>query len=130
MDGKLLFDKHINNSINKVKGLTRSLYTMINRRSSLQLANKLLLYKSVFRPVLTYGCPVWQCCAMSHLRRLQVKQNKLLKMIFNLDPWFPTDELHDIAETETLLEFFNKLTNKFKLSCEISTNPLVVSLFQ
>ncbi|KXJ81798.1 hypothetical protein RP20_CCG017824 [Aedes albopictus] len=42
MDEKLLFDKHINSSINKVNGLTRSMYSLINRRSSLQLANKLL----------------------------------------------------------------------------------------
>lgn len=73
LDQKLLFDKHINRAINKANCLSRSLYSLINRRSPLQIANKLLLYKCVFRPVLTYGCPVWGNCVLSHLRRLQVK---------------------------------------------------------
>ncbi|KXJ68980.1 hypothetical protein RP20_CCG000718 [Aedes albopictus] len=129
MDEKLLFDKHINGSVNKINGLIRSLYSLINRRSSLQLANKLLLYKCVFRPILTYACPVWNSCALSHLRRLQVKQNKLLKMIFDLHPWFPTNELHEIAEIETILEFVQKATNRFITSCEMSTNPLIMNIF-
>lgn len=40
LDQKLLFDKHINESIAKENWLTRALYPLINRRSALQLANK------------------------------------------------------------------------------------------
>ncbi|KXJ80944.1 hypothetical protein RP20_CCG022549 [Aedes albopictus] len=64
-------------------------------------------------------------CAMSHRRRLQIKQNKLLKMMLNLNPWYPTDELHDIANMETLDEFVNRIGGKFLLSCQLSVNPLI-----
>lgn len=129
LDKKLLFDKHINRAINKVNCLSRSLYSLIHRRSSLQIANKLLLYKCVFRPVLTYGCPIWEKCALSHLRRLQIKQNKLLKMMLDLSPWYPTEELHEIAEIDTIFSFVEKSSAKFRLSCEMSNNPLIVAIF-
>lgn len=129
LDQKLLFDKHINKSIGKTNGLIKSLYPLINRRSCLQLANKLLLFKCIFRPVLSYGSPVWRCCAKTHLKRLQVKQNQVLKMILGLPPYFSTDELHDIAEIERLQCFINRTASTFRTSCLVSSNPLIEALF-
>ena len=125
MDSKLKFDKHINMSLTKCDKLTRSLYALVKRQSRLQLHNKLLLFKGVFRAVLTYGSPAWMTCAAMHRRRLQLKQNKLLKMILNRAPWYRTEDLHVEANMETVDQFINRIWEKFRASCQLSINPLI-----
>lgn len=125
MDSKLKFDKHINMSLTKCDKLTRSLYALVKRQSRLQLHNKLLLFKGVFRAVLSYGSPAWMTCAATHRRRLQLKQNKLLKMILNRAPWYRTEDLHVEANMETVDQFINRIWEKFRASCQLSINPLI-----
>lgn len=128
LDKMLLFDKHTDQTLKKCKSLIRSLYSLVNRRSRLQLHNKLLLYKCVFRAVLTYGFPAWKNCAATHRKKLQRMQNKLLKMIYNLDPWYPTDDLHQLAELDTIDEFIDRMFLKFRTSCQMSDNPLISAI--
>lgn len=127
-DSKLTFGKHINNAISKVDRATRSLYSLINRRSKLHVRNKMLVFKCILRPIMLYGSPVWGDCAKSHRRRVQVKQNKLLKMIHNLNPWYPTEQLHHVTKVETVEECIRRSTSKFSNSCQLSLNPLIEDL--
>lgn len=127
-DSKLTFDKHVNAAIEKLDRAVRSMYSLVNRRSKLHLKNKMLVFKCILRPIMAYGSPVWGGCAKSHRKRLQVKQNKLLKMIHNLDPYYPTEELHRVSKVETIDEFVSRATRSFWNSCELSTNPLIEDL--
>lgn len=128
LDSKLLFDKHISQSLSKCDNLVRSLYALVNRRSRLQLRNKLLLFKCIFRAILAQAFPAWIHCAKSRRKRIQTKQNKLLKMILNLDPWHPTEDLHKIAEIEKFDDFIQRMFLKFRSSCLMSDNPLIQAL--
>lgn len=125
LDSKLTFAKHVNYSIDKLDKTVRCLYSLINRRSKLAVKNKALIFKCVLRPLMTYGSPVWGKCAKSHRARLQVKQNKLLKMIYGLDPFFPTSELHRLSNTELIDDFIERSTRTFVTSCQMSANPLI-----
>lgn len=58
LDKKLNFSKHIDETCKKSIRSLRSLWPMLNKRSTLNKKNKNLLYKSVIRPTLTYGCPI------------------------------------------------------------------------
>lgn len=128
LDKKLKFDKHVNHVINKLGKSTRALYALINRRSKLQLQNKLRVFKCILRPMFTYGAPVWGRCAKSHRKRLQVQQNKLLKMILNLEPFYPTDDVHRLAGVETLDEHIDRSCRAFWTTCQMSPNPLIEAL--
>lgn len=75
-----------------------------------------------------YGSPVWGDCAKSHRKRMQVKQNKLLKMIHNLDPWYSTEQLHRVTKMDTIEEFISRATRSFSNSCQLSANPLIEEL--
>lgn len=127
-DSKLTFSKHIDYATKKLDKATRSLFSLINRRSKLSSKNKILIFKCILRPIMVYGSPVWGDCAKSHRKRLQVKQNKLLKMIYNFDPFYPTEELHRVTGVVTIEEFINKTARSFWNSCQISANPLIESL--
>lgn len=129
-DKKLKYDKHVNNIIEKVDRSTKALYSLLNRRSKLSIKNKSLVVKCIIRPMLTYAAAVWGNCAKSHRKRLQVKQNKLLKMVHNLDPWYPTDDLHKLAGVDTIDASIEKATRTFRTSCGMSTNPLIEALLR
>lgn len=129
-DKKLKYDKHVNYIIGKVDRSTKALYSLLNRRSKLSIKNKSLVVKCIIRPMLTYAAAVWGNCAKSHRKRLQVKQNKLLKMVHNLDPWYPTDDLHKLAGVDTIDASIEKATRTFRTSCGMSTNPLIEALLR
>lgn len=116
LDKKLTFAPHINYTCEKVDKAIRILYPLLNRRSKLSQDNKILLYKVAIRPIMSYACPIFIDAAKTHLRKLQVKQNKILRMILNAPYDTRITTLHTMANIETIHEHFLKLTEKFSLS--------------
>ena len=43
---------------------------------------------------LQYGIEIYECCSQSNISEIQSLQNKLLKLILQLDRWTGTNELH------------------------------------
>ena len=85
LDQKLTFKHHIDKSINKASSASfSSLYCLINRNSPASQDSKLRIYKSYIRPILTYACPIFTNAAACHLKKLQIFQNKILRMIQNV----------------------------------------------
>lgn len=113
LDKKLLFKCHIQHAIEKANKAIGLLYPLISRNSSLSTDNKLLLYKVALRPTWSYGCQIYKTAAPSNLKRLQVLQNKSIKMCLGL-PWrTSTDEVHELAKIERTGEYIDKLTQNF-----------------
>jgi hypothetical protein len=81
LDQRLSFSKHISNSISKSQGAFCGVYPLLNPKSKLKLRTKIHLYKSLIRPILTYACPAWGHAPNTHLKKIQVKQNKILRHI-------------------------------------------------
>ena len=101
LDRTLTFKDHIETIQTKCNKYIKSLYSLINRNSRLCLKNKMLIYKQIFRPAIMYAVPIWSSCCQTRKKALQRIQNKVLKMILKLPPWFGTDELHRIANIES-----------------------------
>lgn len=59
LDNKLKFKKHIDEKCQKALKCFRSLWPLINKNSHLNIKNKNLIYKTVIRPILTYGCSTY-----------------------------------------------------------------------
>ncbi|GBM30555.1 hypothetical protein AVEN_265008-1 [Araneus ventricosus] len=59
LDSRLTYDKHITNINKKTRTAKARLYPLLGRKSKLSLKNKLLLYKTILRPIMTYASPVW-----------------------------------------------------------------------
>ena len=113
-DKRITFKKHIDYVIKKAFTAIRILYSMFNRKSRLQQACKVLLYKVAIRPIVTYGAPVFNSMAQTHKKKLQTVQNKILKMILNV-PWLTsTVEIHERSQIETVTDFMNRLTTNFE----------------
>lgn len=125
LDKKLIFKKHIDETCQKAIKIFKALWPLLNRRSHLSFKNKNLLFKSVIRPTLTYACPIWYTAANCHLKKLQIIQNKCLKMI-HIKHWrYPTFLLHQETGYETIIDFIARLNLKYFDKIENSTYPLI-----
>jgi hypothetical protein len=51
---------------------------VITQRRVFSIANRILLYKQLIRPVMDYVCPNWISAACTHVRKLQLLQSKCL----------------------------------------------------
>jgi hypothetical protein len=60
---------------------------IMNRKSKLSLKNKLILYKSIMKPIWTYGVQLWGCTKPSNMQIIQRLQSKILRIITNA-PWY------------------------------------------
>jgi hypothetical protein len=93
------------------------MYWIIGKNSELLLENKLLLYKTILRPIWTYGIPLWGTASQSNIEILQRFQNKVLRAIVNA-PWYvPNSILHADLSIPTIREEVTKhnITHKDKL---------------
>lgn len=128
LDKKLTFARHIENTIERVNKYIRVFYSLINRRSSLSEKNKIILFKVIFQAIILYGCPVWINCAHTHIKKLQISQNKVLKMILNKPFYFSTERLHSLAMTLPVRTIANERKVKFFDGCAFSDNALISNL--
>lgn len=125
LDKKLTFKTHIDLTIKKCDNIIKLLYPIINRRSKLSVENKILIYKVMFQSVLLYGSPVWSNCAITHRKKLQVKQNKILKMMFDLPWFFSTSTLHKNSGVQEIVQKVELLNTSFHNSVAMLNNQLI-----
>lgn len=128
LDPKMKFKDHIPYIVNKCNILIRVLYPFINRNSFLNISNKKLILKSIFHAVIFYAAPVWVTSAKCHLGKLQVVQNKLLKLIYNLPRLYSTSRLHQLAELDLVVDRLSKLTLTFNTRCLYSEYTHIMEL--
>lgn len=115
LDKKLTFKHHIQQTCIKAIRCGRALFPLLNRKSSLNVKNKILLYRMCIRPIMTYGCQIWATkCAKTHLKKLQIIQNKNLKIIYNLHRRYPTIQLHRKYKEDMFLTVTSKITQRFE----------------
>jgi hypothetical protein len=57
------------------------MYWITGHKSQLSLANKLLVYKAILRPIWTYGIQLWETASNSNIDILERFQSKVLRII-------------------------------------------------
>ena len=133
LDRKLNFKYHIENSIRKASAASfSSLYCLLSRNSHVSIDSKLRIYKSYIRPIISYACPVFANAAACHLNKLQLFQNKILRMISDIH-WYDfksVNEIHDSAKMPLISNFISRLTANFYSKIVHHPNDLFASLGQ
>jgi len=100
---------------------------LINTRSQLSLDSKLTLYKTILRPIWTYGIELWGCSKPSNTKILQTLQSKMLRMISGA-PWYVSNQtLHNDFEIVYVTEVIG--INKYKNRSTVRSNQLIGTLF-
>lgn len=123
-----MYRTNIENNVKKAKKAIGLLYPIFKKYSSLGISEKIRLYKIYIRPILTYGCAVWSNSAKTHLNKIQIQQNKCLRMALNKKYSSKITDLHSSANIEYISEFIDKLSNKFYSNSLKSENNLIKRL--
>lgn len=81
LDRKLTWSAHINYTLKRANIKLFQLYPLLNKTSSLSMRTATMLYKSLLMSILTYAAPVWGHAGDIHIRKLQLFQNKVLRIV-------------------------------------------------
>ena len=127
LDSKLTFTAHINSIVQKSIGLLIKLYPLL-KNNYLSSANKLLIYKSIVRSCMMYACPVWSMTCKTNINKLQVTQNKFLRIIGNFRRFNEISFIHRKLDIEYVNEYILKLSRNYFNSIPSHRNPLVKSI--
>lgn len=100
-------------------------YSLINRRGKLDPACKLKLDKTIIRPSLLYASAAWATAATCHMRRLQVVENRILRMTLDR-PWFVRNTiLHQDTGLATIEDYIKSTAGNFFERAAQHENPLI-----
>ena len=127
IDSKLTWRTHIkeiNRTANRRLG---KLYRLLTS-NALSHNLKLIIYKVMIRPCLTYACPVWSTAAPTNMKKLQITQNKTLRIATDTPRRTPVSLLHHRLQIPLLADFIQIQTHKFNTSLPLHSNPLLHSI--
>ena len=128
LDRKLTWKQHITDKSKQLRDKLKKFYWLIGRRSNLSTQNKITLYKTVIKPVWTYGIQLWGTANNSNIEILQRFQSKTLRSLINA-PWYVTNEtIHRDLKIPTVKDEIHKSKSRYNTRVNNHHNPLVTQL--
>lgn len=128
LDRHLTWHAHIWNKRQHLNLKFNKMYWLFSHNSHLTTENKLLLYKTILKPVWTYGIQLWGSASNSNIEILQRFQSKVLRKILNA-PWYVTNNtIHNDTQMPTLKEEITRFSTKYHQKLENHTNFLALNL--
>jgi hypothetical protein len=104
--------------IKKTNRLNNKRDQLVDRKKShLSIENKLLIYKSVIKPMWSYGIELWGCASKFNTFIMQGSQSKILRVIAYLS-------LHTDFNIPYVSDVINERINKHHNKLEAHPNPL------
>ena len=110
LDEKLDWKEHIEAVTASLAKITNSLKIVKN---FVPHKNKHLLYYAYIYSKIKYGIEVYGTANATQIKKVQVKQNRALKVLFNKDFLTPTDSLHKELEVLKVKDINSTLPNLF-----------------
>jgi hypothetical protein len=87
---------------------------LISKKSQLSLENKIIIYKTILKPIWTYGIELWGCSKPSDTKILQTFQSKMLRQLVNA-PWYVSNAtLHNDLSIPYVTEVIKAHAEKHK----------------
>ena len=96
-----------------------------NLRDKLSVPSKYLLYSSFIQSHLRFCIELYSNSPTSYLQGIKILQNRLLKILFNFDKFFPSDQLYKQLKVLS----FNNLATQNKLRIAYLTLYKEISYF-
>lgn len=90
-DQKFNFIEHMKNVIKKANSSLFGFMNNIKRKKGLSLRVKILIYKQIIRPVITYASPIWFAISSSQMEKVRRYERMILRKSTGLH-WNPGTE--------------------------------------
>jgi hypothetical protein len=89
LDKELTWQHHIFTKRKHLGVTLTKMYWLLGRNSQLSLSNKLLLYKTILKPIWNFGIQLWGTASTSNIEILERFQSKTLHMIVDAPRYVP-----------------------------------------
>jgi hypothetical protein len=104
------------------------MYWLLRRKSKLSTSNKLVIYKTILKPILTYGIQLWGMASTSNIEILERFQSKALRMIVDA-PWYvPNTVIRRDLQIPTVKEEIRRYSSQYSARLSAHPNDLIVNL--
>lgn len=128
LDRRLTWAPHIDAKLTQIKLKLTQLNWLLNAHSHLSLDNKIILYKSMIKPIWTYGIQLWGTASASNIEKLQRRQAKFLRQITQA-PWYVRNaNIHKDLNIPTVNEEIRTYCSKYIVKITAHQNPLARDL--
>jgi hypothetical protein len=96
----------------------------------MSLDSKVLLFRTIIKPICTYGIELWGCASKSSITIMQRRQSKILRMITNA-PWYVTNQtLHEDLNVPYITEIIQERSIKHYEKIKIHSNTTLWPLLE
>jgi hypothetical protein len=104
------------------------MYWLLGRSSRLSLPNKFLLYKSILKPIWTYGTQLWGTGSTSNIEILERFQSKALRIIVDA-PWYvPNNHIRRDFQMTSVKEEICRSNNPYYTRLTTHPNDQILTL--
>ena len=100
------------------------MHWLTTRKSKLNIENKLKIYKTIIKPIWTYGIPLWETAAMSHINKIETIQGKILRTIVNATWYVRNEDIRRDLGIPTVKEEINRYAERYKERIATHSNRL------
>lgn len=137
LDKFLYFNNHINLQLKKARNAFY-MYKKLFYSKHIQSNIKVVLYQSLIRPVLTYGCQIWYNISPSYMEKLRVFERKCLRsclMLYktttsNYTQYVSNKKLYNTAKIARIDNFIiHLIRNHIIKSTECTENNLIMAAY-
>ncbi|GFU44774.1 RNA-directed DNA polymerase from mobile element jockey [Trichonephila clavipes] len=125
MDSRLTYKKHID-CLSENSGENSFSYLPCREEfSTFPFENKVILYKQVLRPIITYASPVWGAAAATHMRKIKLSKTKYSDSSLTRLWYVRNDVIHYDLHMEPISSYITKLARNVFRSIENHDNPII-----
>jgi hypothetical protein len=130
LDRKLTWHHHIFTK-RKQLGLTLTkMYWLLGHSSWLSLPNKLLLYKTILKPIWTYGIQLWGTVSTSNIEILERFQSQALRIIVDT-PWYmPNNHIRRDLQMTSVKEEICRYSYQYSTRLSAHPNDQILTLME
>jgi hypothetical protein len=106
------------------------MYWLLGRKSQLSLSNKLLLYKTILKPIWTYGIKLWGTASTSNIEILECLQSKALRMIVDAPRYVPNTLIWRDLQIPSVKKEISHYSSHYSARLTAHPNDILLTLLE
>ncbi|GBP86407.1 Probable RNA-directed DNA polymerase from transposon X-element [Eumeta japonica] len=128
LDRRLTWRKHIWTKRKQQDCKLRGMYWLIGRKSQLSDASKMTIYKTILKPIWTYGIQLWGTASHSNIEILERFQSKTMRAMFNIPPHISNKYINLDLNLRTVKEEIENYSKNYQTRLDQYISQLVTEL--
>lgn len=127
---KMNFIEHVKMTSQKVLIRTKYLHNALRHSNLLDVNIKILCYKQLIRPIISYAFPIWSCISSAQMEKLRVLERKILRRCINYTrkpdgKHHSNSYVYEKAKTPRIDKFLMSIAHRYLSKVKDFQNPLV-----